>query len=32
MGGTPVLIVELLHSCLRAAGTVYELKKKKKKK
>ena len=27
--GTPVFIDEQLHSCLRAAATVYELKKKK---
>jgi hypothetical protein len=31
MGEAPVLIVEPLHSCLRAVGSVYELKKKKKK-
>jgi hypothetical protein len=31
-GKAPVFIVELLHNCLRAIGTVYELKKKKKKK
>ena len=29
---TPAFIVALLHSCYRAAGSVYELKKKKKKK